>query len=107
MSYLLALMLLLQELSSNCRVVADNRLCDGSIADSCSGGDISEELVIGSESHRRVLWGNSISYEAIRHDLPACGDSSAGSAKPYIITCLPQSSNRYRRGCSSIYRGRH
>ncbi|KAA3454701.1 hypothetical protein ERO13_A09G207300v2 [Gossypium hirsutum] len=107
MSYLLALMLLLQELSSNYRVVADNRLCDGSIADSCSGGDINEELVIESESHRRVLWGNSISYGAIRRDLPACGDSSAGSAKPYSITCLPQSSNRYTRGCSSIYRCRH
>ncbi|TYI66528.1 hypothetical protein E1A91_D09G230000v1 [Gossypium mustelinum] len=107
MSYLLALMLLLQELSSNYRVVADNRR-DGSIADSCSGtGDINEELVIESQSYRRVLWGNSISYGAIRRDLPACGDSSAGSAKPYSITCLPQSSNRYTRGCSSIYRCRH
>ncbi|MBA0713826.1 hypothetical protein Golax_012833, partial [Gossypium laxum] len=102
MSYLLALMLLLQELSSNYRVVADTRR-DGSIADSCSGGDINEELVIEPESYRRVLWGNSISYGAIRRDLRACADSSAGSAKPYSITCLPQSSNRYTRGCSSIY----
>ena len=106
MSCLLApllMLLLLQELSSHYRVAAaaDNRQCDGSMEE-C--GDIDEELVMESESSRRILQANIINYGAIRRDLPACGGSGG---KPYSISCLPPSSNRYTRGCSKIYRCRH
>ena len=100
----LLMLLLLQELSPHCRVAAataaaDNRQCDGSMEE-C--GEIDEELLMESESSRRILQANRISYGAIRRDLPACGGSGG-----YSISCLPPSSNRYNRGCSKIYRCRH
>ncbi|XVF28997.1 hypothetical protein REPUB_Repub15cG0081800 [Reevesia pubescens] len=104
----LLMMLLLQELSHHYRVASasagsDNKQqCDGSKAE-C--GDIdAEELVMESESSRRILQANKISYGAIKRDLPACGGSGD---KPYSISCLPSFSNPYTRGCSKIYGCRH
>ncbi|KAK6266090.1 hypothetical protein QUC31_016927 [Theobroma cacao] len=111
MSLLLApllMMLLFQELSPHYRVAAaadnsyhEKKQCDGSMAE-C--GDIDEELLMESESSRRILQANRISYGAIRRDLPACGGSGG---QPYSTNCLPPSSNPYTRGCSKIYRCRH
>ncbi|XVF65356.1 hypothetical protein PTKIN_Ptkin09bG0241700 [Pterospermum kingtungense] len=101
---LLLMLLLVQELGLRYKVaaaVADNRECDGSMAE-C--GDIDEEPLMESESSRRILQGKRISYGAIRRDLPACGGSGG---TPYSKSCLPPSSNRYTRGCSRIYRCRH
>ncbi|XVE81237.1 hypothetical protein DITRI_Ditri15bG0047100 [Diplodiscus trichospermus] len=95
---------MLQELSPHYRVAAavaaDNRQCDGSMAE-C--GDINEELLMESESSRRILQANKISYGALRRDSSACGSQG----QSYSSSCIPHSSNPYTRGCSKIYRCRH
>ncbi|XVF37913.1 hypothetical protein REPUB_Repub20aG0052300 [Reevesia pubescens] len=76
----LLMMVMIQEFSPHFRVVAaaaaavaDNRQCYGSMAE-C--GDIDEEeLVMESESSRRIVQAKRISYDALRRDSSACGGS--------------------------------
>lgn len=101
------LLLLLQEHSPHYRVHASSateynkQYCDGSMEECV---EIDEEVVMESESSKRILQANRISYGAISRDFPACGGSGG---MPYSTSCLPLSSNPYNRGCSKIYRCRH
>uniref|UniRef100_A0A2P2IUE2 Uncharacterized protein n=1 Tax=Rhizophora mucronata TaxID=61149 RepID=A0A2P2IUE2_RHIMU len=77
--------------------------CGGSM-EKC--GQIGEDgFLMESETSRRILQAaRHISYGAIGHDSPACGNPQRG--RPYRGTCLPPPSTNHNRGCSNIYRCR-
>uniref|UniRef100_A0A5B7BMV2 Uncharacterized protein n=1 Tax=Davidia involucrata TaxID=16924 RepID=A0A5B7BMV2_DAVIN len=115
---LLIILLLLEELSSNARVVAAQNSFDvvvaaqnsfefgqfnGSVAECGENGE--EMEMESSEISRRFLHAAKyISPGALKPNLPFCGNAARG--EPYSNSCLPPPSNALNRGCSKYYRCR-
>ncbi|XAR62276.1 hypothetical protein NMG60_11016978 [Bertholletia excelsa] len=100
---LLALLILVQELSSNSGFVgAENGHCNGSIEVCNENG---EEMAMESEISQRLLSSvKFITVGALKPNLPACG--RGGRGVPFSGSCLPSASNPENRGCSHYYRCR-